>query len=114
MQFQPSRRKPGVDSALVFGDCNKTAIRAMIRRDTSSRERPGFHGTRTSKYVSRLQSVAMSLVGEHRENDQATDWAAGNVVAEILQIDLADSANRARIVKTLKTWVQQRHLEVYR
>lgn len=56
----------------------------------------------------------MSLVGEHRENDQATDWAAGNVVAEILQIDLADSANRARIVKTLKTWVQQRHLEVYR
>jgi hypothetical protein len=53
------------------------------------------------------------LLGEHRESEQAKEWA-GKVVAEVLEIDLDNKAEKARVVKMLKTWIKQGHLEVYK
>jgi hypothetical protein len=52
------------------------------------------------------------LLGEHRESEQARDWA-GKVVAQILGIDVDDKAGKARVVRMLKTWIKEGHLEVY-
>lgn len=40
-----------------------------------------------------------------RENAQATDWA-GNVVAEVLGLDLGKKGDKARISTMLRTWLQ--------
>ena len=53
------------------------------------------------------------LLGEHRESDQAKEWA-GKVVAEVLEIDLDNKAEKYRVVKMLKTWIKEGHLEVYK
>jgi hypothetical protein len=52
-------------------------------------------------------------LGEHRESDQAKEWA-GKVVAKVLEIDLDNRAVKSRVVKMLKTWIKDGHLEVYR
>lgn len=52
-------------------------------------------------------------LGEHRESEQANDWA-GKVVAQILEVDVDNKAEKARIVKMLKTWIKEGHLEVYK
>jgi hypothetical protein len=51
-------------------------------------------------------------LGEHRESDQARDWA-GKVVADVLQIGVTDKAQKARIVSMLATWVKDGHWAVY-
>lgn len=64
--------------------------------------------------ANQLQAIKNRLLlGEHRESEQAKEWA-GHVVAEILGIDLSDKAEKARVVKMLKTWIKEGHLEVYK
>ena len=53
------------------------------------------------------------ILGEHRESDQAKEWA-GLVVAEVLEIDLDNKAEKARVVKMLKAWIKEGQLEVYK
>lgn len=61
-----------------------------------------------------LQAIKNRLyLGEHRESEQAKEWA-GYAVAEILGIDVTDKAERARVVKMLKTWIKEGHLEIYK
>jgi AAA domain len=61
-----------------------------------------------------LQAIKNRLyLGEHRESAQSAKWA-GNVVAEILGIDLFNKAEKARVVKMLKTWIDEGHLEVFK
>jgi hypothetical protein len=52
-------------------------------------------------------------LGEHRESAQSKDWA-GNVVAEILGIDLSDKAEKARVVKMIEAWIKEGHMEIYK
>jgi hypothetical protein len=57
-----------------------------------------------------LQSIKNRLyLGEHRESPQSKEWA-GNVVAEILGLDLSDKAEKVGVVKMLKTWIDEGHL----
>ncbi len=61
-----------------------------------------------------LQAIKNRLkIGMHRESEQAKEWA-GYVVAEVLGIDMDNKAEKARVVKMLKTWIKEGHLEVYR
>jgi hypothetical protein len=61
-----------------------------------------------------LQAIKNRLyLGEYRESDQAKEWA-GDVVAEVLGMDVSDKAEKARVVKMLKTWIKEGHLEVYK
>jgi hypothetical protein len=49
--------------------------------------------------------------GSYREHFAASDWA-GNIVAEVLDIDLSDSNERRRVGQMLKAWIADDHFEV--
>lgn len=49
--------------------------------------------------------------GIWRENHQATEWA-GKAIASVLSLDIDDKADRARILKLIKTWLREGALVV--
>jgi hypothetical protein len=60
-----------------------------------------------------LRSIKNLLkIGEHRKDNQATDWA-GYKVAKVLGIpkDTMTKEDRTRITRMLAVWVKERHLK---
>src|SRR5262245_8429320 len=55
----------------------------------------------TPDHVSRVRSMASQ--GSYRKNAQSEDWI-GNAVAEVLDLDLDDDADRKQVKLVLKTW----------
>jgi hypothetical protein len=65
-------------------------------------------------HVSDLAKVQDRIAGgEWAQNVQANDWA-GYAVAEVLGLDLADKAARARVKSMLKAWIESKALKVER
>lgn len=62
--------------------------------------------------ISHLRAV-QTLIGkdEYREDVRAAKWA-GRAVAEVLNMDLDDKANRKRVTSILKEWIRNGALEV--
>jgi AAA domain-containing protein len=60
-----------------------------------------FDGVETSH----LRAVQAAIaVGRWRESVQAKDWA-GNAVAGVMDLDVANRAHKSKIAKLLKTWI---------
>jgi hypothetical protein len=54
---------------------------------------------------------ARVLSGEYRQNEQAKDWA-GKVVADILELDVTEPADKKRIKRLLAAWITAGHFKV--
>lgn len=48
---------------------------------------------------------------DYKASEQAKNWA-GTVVAEILDIDLSDKAEKRRVKEMLTAWIGEGHLEI--
>jgi hypothetical protein len=52
-------------------------------------------------HLRRVQDIVSK--GRYRDSNQADDWV-GNAVAEVLGLDLGDTAAKAKVIQVLKTW----------
>lgn len=63
----------------------------------------------TSRHLAAVQKAISE--GSWRENSQARDWA-GNVVADVLGLDLQRKQDKARVQSLLRVWIQNKALVV--
>jgi hypothetical protein len=49
--------------------------------------------------------------GEYKEHQLAANWA-GNVVAEVLDLDLNDTATKQRVKQMLAAWIADGHFKI--
>ena len=56
--------------------------------------------------IEKLREIQQRISeGEFRENAQAKGWV-GHLVAEVLELDIENNADKSRVKKILKTWIK--------